>query len=155
MKKEDIEKRYNELVKEIEGKIMYDGRGKVDRYTCDTCGHIIYTTYRDKGVTPFTIKCTRCGGTKYHDKTYDKKTVPGYVVVMDWYRPSLEDVLKMSDGMIEHVLNGGLILDEPVEESLPKVFESKPVLECCGTPPDGKDRRRERRKLERLKHKKK
>lgn len=155
MKKEVIEKRYNELVIEIERKIMYDGRGTVDRYTCDTCGHIIYTTYRDKGVTPYTIKCERCGGTKYHDKTYDKRTVPGYVMVMDWYRPSLEDVLKMSDGMIEHVLNGGLILDEPVEESLPKILESKPVLECCGTPPDGKDRRRERRKLERLKHKKK
>lgn len=33
-------------------------------------------------------------------------------MVMDWYRPSLEDVLKMSDGMIEHVLNGGLVLEE-------------------------------------------
>ena len=112
IQKENIEKRYNELVKEIEGKRMYDGRGTVDRYTCDTCGHIIYTTYRDKGVTPFTIKCTRCGGTKYHDKTYDKKTVPSYVMVMDWYRPSLEDVLKMSDSMIEHVLNGGLVLED-------------------------------------------
>lgn len=30
-----------------------------------------------------------------------------------------------------------------------------PALECCGTPPDGKARRRERRKLERLKRKKK
>lgn len=29
-----------------------------------------------------------------------------------------------------------------------------PALECCGTPPDGKARRRERRKLERLKRKK-
>lgn len=155
MNKVNIEEKYNELVKSIETKRMYDGRGTVDRYTCDTCGHIIYTTYRDKGVTPYTMRCSRCGGTKYHDKTYDKKIVPNYVTVMDWYRPSLEDVLKMSDGMIEHVLNGGLLLDEPVEESLLKVLESKPALECCVTPPDGKDKRRERRKLERLKHKKK
>lgn len=112
MKKEDIEKKYNELVNTIEPKLMYDGRGKVDRYTCEDCGHSIYTTYRDKGVTPFTIKCKKCGGTKYHDKTYDKKNVPGYVLVMDWYRPTLEKTLKMSDEMIDHVLNGGLILED-------------------------------------------
>lgn len=34
-------------------------------------------------------------------------------------------------------------------------FEQKTSLEFCGTPPDGKARRRERRKLERLKRKKK
>lgn len=112
MNKEDIEKKYNELVQTIETKRMYDGRDKVDRYTCITCGHIIYTTYRDKGVTPFTIRCSRCGGTKHHDKTYDKKTVPAYVNVMDWYRPTLEQTLKMSDAKIEHVLNGGLTLED-------------------------------------------
>lgn len=112
MKREQIEKQYNKLVSEIEGKKMYDGRGTVDRYVCDTCGHITYTTYRDKGVTPFTMRCHRCGGTKYHDKTYDKKTVPGYVNVIDWYRPTLKQTLEMSAGQIEHILNGGLILDE-------------------------------------------
>lgn len=30
-----------------------------------------------------------------------------------------------------------------------------PALECCGTPPDGREKRRERRRLERLKNKKK
>lgn len=35
------------------------------------------------------------------------------------------------------------------------VLVKPPALECCGTPPDGKAKRRERRKLERLKHKKK
>lgn len=153
MTREDIEKKYNELVKSIETKRMYDGRGTVDRYTCDTCGHIIYTTYRDKGVTPYTIRCNRCGGTKYHDKTYDKKTVPGYVMIIDWYRPSLEDVLKMSDGMIEHVLNGGLILDKPSTTTYPIILEHKPDLECCGPFPDGKEMRRERRRLEKRKKK--
>lgn len=35
------------------------------------------------------------------------------------------------------------------------VLEKKPALEYCGTPPDGKARRRERRKQERMKRKKK
>lgn len=33
------------------------------------------------------------------------------------------------------------------------VLESKPALEYCGTPPDGKARRRERRRQERMKRK--
>lgn len=111
MTKEQIEKRYNELVNGIEEKKMYDGRNTVDRYVCDTCEYMIHTTYKDKGVTPFTMRCTRCGGTMYHTKTFDKKTVPHYVMVLDWYRPTLEQTLKMSDAMIEHILNGGLILD--------------------------------------------
>lgn len=35
------------------------------------------------------------------------------------------------------------------------VLEKKPALEFCGTPPDGKARRRERRRQERLKLKRK
>ena len=40
--------------------------------------------------------------------------------------------------------------------SLQKVYELEkpPALEFCGTPPDGKARRWEKRKLERLKNKK-
>lgn len=30
------------------------------------------------------------------------------------------------------------------------VLDKKPTMEICGTPPDGKERRRERRRLERL-----
>lgn len=35
------------------------------------------------------------------------------------------------------------------------VLENKPALEFCGTPPDGKARRRERRRQERMKNKSK
>lgn len=35
------------------------------------------------------------------------------------------------------------------------VLENKPALEFCSTPPDGKARRRERRRLERMKRKNK
>lgn len=106
---------YNKLVSEIEDRRMYDGRNTVDRYTCDTCGYMIHTTYKDKGVTPYTIQCTRCHGTMHHNKTFDKKTVPDFVPIFDWYRPTLEQTLKISGGMIEHILNGGLILDLPKE----------------------------------------
>lgn len=41
MTREQIEKQYSKLVSEIEEEKMYDGRGTVDRYICDTCGHIL------------------------------------------------------------------------------------------------------------------
>lgn len=55
-------------------------------------------------------------------------------------------------GKIEFKGNG----DDTKGIAIQQVYElvKLPVLECCGTPPDGKARRRERRKLERLKHKK-
>lgn len=33
------------------------------------------------------------------------------------------------------------------------ILDKKPAMEICGTPPDGKARRRERRRLERLRNK--
>lgn len=109
---EQIEKQYNKLVSEIEEKRMYDGRGTVDRYICDTCGYMMHTTYKDKGVTPFTMPCPKCKGTMYHRQTFRKETVPDWVEVKNWYRPSLEEVLKMNERTTEHILNGGLILEE-------------------------------------------
>lgn len=112
MEKKYIEKEYKKLVDSIENLRMYDGRGTVDRYVCEKCGYTIFTTYRDKGVTPFTIRCSRCNGTMFHDKTYEKGQVPENLVIKDWYRPSLKETLKLSEGMIEHILNGGLILEK-------------------------------------------
>ena len=112
MNRETIEKRYNELVNKIEEMRMYDGRGTVDRYICDTCGWMLHTTYKDKGVTPFTMRCPKCNGTMYHKQTFRKETVPDWVEVKNWYRPPLEEVLKMNEGTIEHILLGGLILEE-------------------------------------------
>jgi ribosomal protein L40E len=115
MNKEQIKKEYNKLVSEIEEKKMYDGRNTVDRYICKRCGAHLYTTYIDKGVTPFTIQCRKCSlGTMMHDKTFRKETVPPYVVVLGWYRPTLEQSLKMSDAAIHHVLQGGLFLEDEI-----------------------------------------
>ncbi len=115
MNKEQIKEEYNQLVNEIEEKKMYDGRNTVDRYVCKRCGSHLYTTYIDKGVTPFVIQCRRCSlGTMMHDKTFRKETVPPYIVVFGWYRPTLEQTLKMSEAAIHHVLQGGLFLEDEI-----------------------------------------
>lgn len=51
--------------------------------------------------------------------------------------------------------NGNVDLTKEI--AIQQVYEvvKPPALECCVNPPDGKARRRERRKLERLKHNKK
>lgn len=112
MTTEEITKKYNELINSIENTKMYDGRNTVDRYICDTCGTMMHTTYKDKGVTPFTIVCPKCGGIMYHRKTFKKKTVPEWVKIRNWYRPSLEQTLVQEKGTIEHILNGGLLLED-------------------------------------------
>lgn len=112
MDRKKINKQYNKLVNEIDEMEMYDGRGTVDRYVCDTCGHMTHTTYKDKGVTPFSMRCPKCGGAMYHKQTFEKDTVPDWVEVRNWYRPTLEQVFNMPEGMVEHILHGGLILEE-------------------------------------------
>lgn len=111
MDKVEIKKRYEELVNGIESAKMYDGRGTIDVYICHHCGKVILTTYKDKGVTPFTIRCD-CGCTMYHERTYKKERCTSDDRIMEWVRPTLEQLMNMSDAEIEHVLNGGLILNK-------------------------------------------
>lgn len=112
MNKKQIEKKYNALVDRIEGMRIYDGRGTVDRYECQKCGCTMHTTYKDKGVTPFCTLCPECGGTMQHTKTFSKEVVPPFIKVLNWYRPTLKQTLKMPDGIVEYILNGGLILEK-------------------------------------------
>lgn len=112
MERKEIEKKYYKLTKEIESMRIYDGRNTVDRYLCKKCGGFLHTTYKDKGVTPFIITCPMCGGMMSHTQTFKKETVPDFVEVKKWYRPTLKQTLKMSESSIEHILNGGLILEE-------------------------------------------
>lgn len=115
MKKQDIISKYKKLVREIEKMKMYDGRGTIDEYICDKCGNSTYTTYRDKGVTPFVMRCNKCGGDSVHRNTFPSITfdsISTIVEIKEWYRPSLEETLKMKEGMIDHILNGGLVLSK-------------------------------------------
>lgn len=115
MNKEDITKRYIEMASTIEDAKIYDGRGTYDVYRCKKCGQDKVTTYADKGVTPFVMGCD-CGGDMTHIKTF--RYVPNYIEVIKWIRPTLEQTLELSDGMIEHVLNGGLVLDTDIRKRI-------------------------------------
>lgn len=108
----NIVNRYNEMVSTIEDANIYDGRGVYNLYQCDKCDSFKMTLYGDKGVTPFMIGC-KCGGMMTHTKTY--KSISERVGFIKWVRPTLEQTLKLPEGMIEHVLNGGLVLESDLK----------------------------------------
>lgn len=120
MNEKELKQKYDKLVSEIESKKMFDGRGKgVDVYVCEKCGSQFYTRYKDKGVTPFTIKCRReeCNATMIHRDTISEEQVKNEgLVVHNWVRPTFEQLLKLNEGAIEHVLNGGLMLEDELEQ---------------------------------------
>ncbi|NDV93485.1 hypothetical protein D0T84_00945 [Dysgonomonas sp. 521] len=115
MNKETITERYIEMASTIEDANIYDGRGIYDLYECEKCNRHKVTLYEDKGVTPFMIKCD-CGAFMQHTKSY--KNIPDYVRVYKWKRPTLEQTRALPDGLIEHVLNGGLVLDSDIHIAL-------------------------------------
>lgn len=123
MYKDELKKKYDKLVSEIEETRMYDGRGKgVDVYLCERCNGVFLTRYRDKGVTPFTIKCRWCNeGYAMHKSTVSEQNAEEMckrqgITVKEWVRPSFEQLLKMNGGLQAHVLDGGLVLDEETEK---------------------------------------
>ena len=52
---------YEKKCLEFEEAMMYEGRGEYNGYICEKCGYTVATLYKDKGVTPFVIKCPQCG----------------------------------------------------------------------------------------------
>ena len=117
---ENLKKQYDELVSTIASKRIYDGRGKgVDVYVCERCGHEFYTRYKDKGVTPFVIKCRNCDkGNAVHEDTISEEIAifMGYKV-LNWVRPTFEQLQKLKEGEIQHVLQGGLMLEDELKNS--------------------------------------
>lgn len=112
MTKKQISRKYNCLLARVENMEIYDGRNTVDQYQCGKCHFRVFTTYKDKGVTPFAIRCPICGGSMQHNRTFSKDTFPEDIRVLNWYRPELKHLLKMNVFEIDHVLNGGLILEK-------------------------------------------
>ena len=115
MDRKELKKQYDELVAGIETARMFDGRNQcVDIYVCEKCGKQFYTRYKDKGVTPFIIRCRHCGnGGMIHENTITEQVanVMG-VEVHDWVRPTFKQLQNLSDEAIGHVLNGGLMLED-------------------------------------------
>ena len=72
------------------------------------CGHITKTKDVDPGVTPFFHTCEKCGSMAR--STFYTDIVPDKQPTEEWYRPTLEETLKMTDnpGLVDHILNGGL-----------------------------------------------
>lgn len=120
MDKNELKKKYDKMVAGIESAQMFDGRNKgVDVYVCKKCGYQFFTRYKDKGVTPFTVRCRNCEhGTAVHEKTITEQTASLLgVKVHNWVRPTFEQLLKLNEGAQEHVLNGGLMLEEELENN--------------------------------------
>nr|DAF67736.1 MAG TPA: DNA-directed RNA polymerase [Caudoviricetes sp.] len=117
MEKETIKRKYDELVSSIEDAKIYDGRGEYNGYVCENCGYITATFYKDKGVTPFVIRCGICGKPAMH-KITSRNTPPHTDNISDvknWVRPTFDQLVKMSDATIDHVLNGGLIFEDELK----------------------------------------
>ena len=118
MDKKELRKKYDKLVADIEEMRIYDGRNRgVDVYYCDSCKEIKLTRYRDKGVTPFTEKCHLCGGLMVHTRTISEEEAMEIcnkkgIEVKNWIRPSFDQLLKMDAATQDHVLNGGLVIEE-------------------------------------------
>lgn len=125
--------KYEGMVNSIEAARMYDGRGKgVDVYVCNECGAAYYTRYKDKGVTPFTINCRKCKmGTMVHKNTIPEEAAKVLGMnnkIHNWVRPTFEQFLKLNEGAKQHVLQGGLMLDEELEALDEKKVDIKDVF---------------------------
>ena len=79
---------------------------RVNCYVCQTCKYTTKTIDRDKGVIPMMFSCIMCGETAM--STFFNDILPGKKPIIEWYRPSLEELFELSPGEVDHVINGGL-----------------------------------------------
>ena len=125
MTNKELKRKYEETVKRVEKAKMFDGRDKgVDVYVCKKCGAVKYTRYKDKGVTPFTLLCENdgCLDIMIHENTISEwEAMMSKVTVHNWVRPTFEWLDKQRtkgrDRIIEHVLDGGLILESELQKN--------------------------------------
>lgn len=123
-----ISHQYKKLVAGIEELKIYDGRNKgIDVYICEKCGKKTLTRYKDKGVTPFVMRCSHCNGYAQHANTISEREarilnlIEG-AEILNWVRPPLWWLLKHKEA-IEHVLNGGLVLETEVLDETPHIYD--------------------------------
>jgi hypothetical protein len=108
MSRREIAIRYKSLMNDVATKDFYkvDLTNRVNCYVCTVCKRITKTKDVDPGVTPFMFSCDYCKSMAY--STGYRDIAPEIKHTHEWYRPSLESVFKMRDGMVEHILKGGL-----------------------------------------------
>lgn len=124
-----IRHKYKKLVTQVEKMKIYDGRGKgVDVYVCERCGRNTLTRYKDKGVTPFMIKCPYCDGYAQDSDTITERQATmiatiNNTAVQNWVRPPLNWLLTKQPRTIDHVLSGGLVLEQEVWDETPHIYD--------------------------------
>lgn len=83
---------------------------RVNCYVCKKCEHITKTIDIDSGVTPFMHQCEKCK--EFATSTFYRDIAPDLKPTQEWYRPSLEQVMKMHRkekfNLLDHILQGGL-----------------------------------------------
>lgn len=85
-----IRRQYKKLVAGIEELKVYDGRGKgIDVYVCKRCNGKVLTRYKDKGVTPFIMRCPYCENWAQHVDTITEReartlNIVGRVKILNW-----------------------------------------------------------------------
>jgi len=114
----EVEREYKQLLHDVATDRFYkiDLTNRVNCYVCEKCGNVTKTIDVDAGVTPYLILCESCGsdGSVPHGSwaksSFYKDIAPDLKPTLEWYRPSLNEVLNMrSEQQLEHVLRGGLI----------------------------------------------
>lgn len=107
----EIKRKYTKLMHDVKTKEFYDIdlTNRVNCYVCD-CGHVTKTKDIDAGLTPFFFDCEKCGSHKAKS-TFFNDIKPDCEPTIEWFRPSLEQVLKFrrkNELLVEHILKGGL-----------------------------------------------
>lgn len=101
-------------------------KGKINIWDCQQCGKSIICIHADTGVTPFMIRCSKCGGearSRFYRVDQTLKTAE-----FEWYRPrTVEEIIELTKAelkeyesdmpldsavncQIEHYNNGGLFM---------------------------------------------
>lgn len=103
--KRDIQKRYRNLLERYGGE-----SDEVFCYVCDQCGQVTKVRQIVKGMAPGGIECPYCHGQAMMD-IFD--AYPNITATYEWYRPELDEVLRMVENdklyTVNFILSGGLI----------------------------------------------
>ena len=83
-------------------------RKRVNSYRCDTCGKDTVTIDRDEGVTPFILGCRVTAGCSGMGTSAMYKPGEKRRPTHEWFSPNEQERKRLSRGMLEHVIRGGL-----------------------------------------------
>lgn len=106
----EVQRKYQKLMHDVATSDYYkvDLANRVNCYRCG-CGHITKTKDVAAGVTPMSINCESCKSSAY--SSFYSDVAPAQNPTQEWYRPTLEQALKMRNKPweLDHVLSGGLL----------------------------------------------